>query len=164
MPRKLAAYRLAADPAWYRAIREAWNALDEHGQKKKVYEAAGMTRSTANRISLAKDGEVSFDTLEALRLAINKERKAEIVPPAFTPVVSSEHYKACVAAAEMARRDRLAKLALWISLGEKLDERGGLDAMIEAIEHRLKALAALDQSDDEVASVQMQGEIVRARR
>lgn len=150
MARKLTAYRLRPDPAWYQAIRGAYARLDEHGQKKRVTEAANIGRSTAHRIVTGDDDLVSYDTMEALRLAINDELKADEIPPAFIPVRSTAHAEAAQALGAMDERGKLEAALEWMKIGEELASVGIFDAMLEALRRRVAAERESAQSSEAI--------------
>lgn len=125
-------HRLPLEPAWVTLIASAWKRLKAHGAKKKVYEAAGLTRSTAHRVVTGTQ-PISYDAIENLRLAINKELNEDAVPPAVAGVRSASHLKAIGAAAAMDAAKRLDGLAPWVDLGRRLVNVGKLDDAVKAI-------------------------------
>jgi hypothetical protein len=128
MPRTKIKHHLPLSPAWLSLAREAWRRSKERGALKAgVVERTGKARSTAGRILSGSDA-VSFDSLEALRLALNGEVPDAALPPAVAPVRSATHYAWCERGADYDEEGVLDDRMLeWADLGARCARAGVLD-------------------------------------
>lgn len=148
--------RFHPHPVWLKDLRGAWDRLTERGRKKKVQGAAGITRSTAHRITTALENpehleEISLDTLEALRDALNKELDISLPPP-VARVRSAAHHEAIGFAEQLDEEGTLGQFAAWISVGKRLASAGILTEILDALERRAGAEEAIDQSNEAISA------------
>lgn len=149
--------RLSPTRDWLAALVAAWERLSERGQRKKVYEAAQIGKATAYRIVAGDVDNISGDTIERLRVAINDElgggeEEDGVIPPFMVRVRSRGHFAALRAVDESHQRGDLDPLLEWLEAGRKLSATGSLAPLLEIVRRRIAVDTDLSQSGESVSS------------
>lgn len=161
MARTKMTFAMPIDPQWAKEAIGAYKAL-EYGAAGPLLDDAGISKQTMSRVVTEYEEEkeltATFDTMEKLRLALARTKRANL-PPVVMPMRSMEHARWAASGV-----DANAELIEWAEIGRRLQSQGKLrDALSTArMLAGLPASPQLGESSEEIPIVRSNSAALRS--